>query len=287
MFFSDRLELETRSRGKATSHYLGNGVVLSRLLGKYPILLSGSDRSITPCIVLDGFWESWVTLAMLRHLKPGMRCVDVGANIGYFALLMAHAVGEDGMVRAFEPQEDLARLLKQTAQLNGVQARMDVHTVALTDRSRLVRLVPGGVTGEKADPAYTGSSRILTADEERDAINCFGGSGCPVSVHAQAFDGLFLNEIIDFVKMDVEGHEMFAFNGMREAWDRSPNPVALVEWGPQFNPEHPYALPCYFSMFARVQMVDTSGDVVDLPWQEWQAEGRPLNELYMLWVTKP
>jgi len=56
----------------------------------------------------DGFWESWVTVAVARHLQAGMCCVDVGANYGYYTLLMASFVGPEGRIIACEPIPSLA-----------------------------------------------------------------------------------------------------------------------------------------------------------------------------------
>jgi len=68
---------------------------------------------------MDGFWESWITLAVARHLRPGSRRIDVGANCGYFTALFASLVGSAGRVWAWEPNPDLARDLRESIRLNG------------------------------------------------------------------------------------------------------------------------------------------------------------------------
>ena len=50
----------------------------------------------------------WLTEAVEAALKPGMVAIDVGANVGYFSMLMAERVGSAGRVQAFEPNPSMA-----------------------------------------------------------------------------------------------------------------------------------------------------------------------------------
>ena len=66
---------------------------------RVPVLCwQASDLMLGPRLILDGFWEAWVTLAIGRHIQPGFHCVDVGANYGYYSLVMAAAAGATGRV---------------------------------------------------------------------------------------------------------------------------------------------------------------------------------------------
>lgn len=68
--------------------YLGDGAVLTRLVSGEVMLLDGRDRSVAPVLIMDGVWEPDVTQVVLRCVRPGMRALDVGANFGYFTLLL-------------------------------------------------------------------------------------------------------------------------------------------------------------------------------------------------------
>ena len=50
-----------------------------------------------------GVWEPEVTRCAQERIRPGMRVWDIGADVGYFALLFARLAGPVGRVRAFEP----------------------------------------------------------------------------------------------------------------------------------------------------------------------------------------
>jgi FkbM family methyltransferase len=66
--------------------------------------LRGDHRAIMPrCIYWFGVWEPLVSAWLESRLRPGDVFVDVGANMGYTALLAARAVGSTGAVVAFEP----------------------------------------------------------------------------------------------------------------------------------------------------------------------------------------
>jgi FkbM family methyltransferase len=91
------------------------------------------DRYISRHIKVEGIWEIDETELLLSLLQPGDVFVDVGANIGYFSLLAAAAVGEDGQVLAFEPDPANMRLLCASAKLNNLQQRIEAVEAGLTE----------------------------------------------------------------------------------------------------------------------------------------------------------
>jgi hypothetical protein len=50
-----------------------------------------------------GYYEGYLTGAILRMIGRGVSFIDVGAHFGYFSLLASRLVGEEGRVHAFEP----------------------------------------------------------------------------------------------------------------------------------------------------------------------------------------
>src|SRR5512145_3343913 len=54
-----------------------------------------------------------------RLLQPGQKVIDIGANYGVYTLSMAHVVGPEGRVWAFEPATNTARLLAEGIASNG------------------------------------------------------------------------------------------------------------------------------------------------------------------------
>jgi len=65
--------------------------------------------------VLTGTHEIQVQQALIRSLRPGDHVWDVGANIGYLALVAARIVGPAGRVVAIEPDPDCAAAIRANA----------------------------------------------------------------------------------------------------------------------------------------------------------------------------
>ena len=107
--------LEAVSREHSRALYLGDQMVLCRVLGKYLMYADSQETGITPHLAMDGYWESWITLALARTVRPGWHCLDVGANHGYYTLVLADGAGPEGRVSPIEPTPRLAELLRADA----------------------------------------------------------------------------------------------------------------------------------------------------------------------------
>jgi len=125
-----RTRNERVCRSLCSSAYLGEyfGIyrVLCRVLGRYKMYVDPNDHGLSPHLILDGFWEMPTTEAIVDLVKPGMVVADVGANLGYFTLLMADKVGSSGKVFAFEPNPQMAFRIDRSVQLNGFADRVVV-----------------------------------------------------------------------------------------------------------------------------------------------------------------
>ncbi len=106
--------------------------VLCRVLGRYKMHLDPADESLSPHLMLDGYWKMWVTEVLPGFVRKGMTVLDAGARLGYYSLLMADLVGPAGRVHAVEPNPRLLGLLQRSAGLNGFGGRIVPHAAALT-----------------------------------------------------------------------------------------------------------------------------------------------------------
>lgn len=93
---------------------------------------------------------------VMARIRPGMKVVDVGAGFGWFALLMARAVGPDGHVWAFEPVWRFRRQLHRHLAVNGLDDRVTVVPYGLSDA---VRQAPVAVGDGSATLHDTGAWR--------------------------------------------------------------------------------------------------------------------------------
>jgi FkbM family methyltransferase len=213
---SSRAELEEASRRKAAGVYYGDHRLLCRLLGDFLAFVDTRDLMLGPRLVLDGFWESWVTVAIARHLGPGMRCVDVGANYGYYTLLMATACGPEGRVVACEPNPLLAETyLPQNLALNGFYHGVEICPKVI------------GNLDDRAVDFVLHDGDFATSSLERWAYAHRCGT---VQAPAITLDRLCADwPRLDLVKIDAEGAEALVWDGMQVTLRRFPHAAVVLE----------------------------------------------------------
>jgi len=148
-----------------------------------------------------GSYEAAKQRKIIERVRPGMVCWDVGANVGFYTLLLAELVGASGRVFAFEPVPRNVELLRRHLEMNKYQN---------------VRVLPcalGDVDGEVGfDP---GMSHLVgrMADKGRWKVTC-----------SKADSLLDAGEIEapDVIKVDVEGAEAAVIRGALRAMGRHP-----------------------------------------------------------------
>jgi FkbM family methyltransferase len=194
--------------------YLGDGIVLARMLGRQKIFLRNSDRGFACHLMLDGFWEMWLTQYLAGCVQPGMTVIDVGANFGYYTLLFAEAVGETGHVIAVEPNPDAVALLTQSVLLNGY-----------ADHTRIVPQALSAAAGPKLLYLPDGEPKNATL------VDCVGlPGGRTVEVSSATLDDVALTcPKVDLVKIDAEGSEQEIVAGMRGLIERD-KPILVLEY---------------------------------------------------------
>lgn len=195
--------------------YLGNNTVLCNVLGRYKMYVDSSDLGISPHLIMSGFWESWLSLLFAQIIKPGDVCMDIGANFGYYSILMSELAGDRGRTISVEANPNTAYHLKNTSFLNG--GRFDVVQAAISDKKGEVVLT---VT-EKHIGGATIKKNELTES--------------PVAVPAITIDELVEQKklsSVNVMKIDVEGVEPWVFMGMTETLKRNPDIQLIIEYSP-------------------------------------------------------
>jgi len=149
----------------------------------------------------------------MNFLRSGMVFWDIGAHIGEFSLLASGQVGAKGRVDAFEPNPQLSDLICRTIEVNRL-AKVTVHSRAVTDQSGVAEFV--------IDPEPS-ISHMRAPTEETPATSTITVSTLSLGdFHLQCGYGPHL------VKIDVEGAELAALEGMAGCLDRD-SPDLIVE----------------------------------------------------------
>lgn len=210
----DRSALETKARQQCQSAYVGDHLVLCRVLGKYIMYADADDVGLMPRLCLDGYWESWVTIAMARLLRPGWCCVDVGANHGYFTLIMADAVDRGGRVLAVEPNPRLAEILSLNIEVNGFQSHAAVLPKAVTEadaqKSNLVIPLRRAMNATLCRPATPADEVVEVETVTLDSA-------------LAAWPG------VDLIKIDAEGSEEAIWPALRRTVEQNRDINIIME----------------------------------------------------------
>jgi FkbM family methyltransferase len=180
-------------------------------LGGYSVCVDAKDPDFGPGILYNRDYEPHVRAAIRERFRPGQTFVDIGANIGCISLLAASIAGPSGRVISFEPNPTNLQRLYAGIVLNGFE-NVEVRPLAVSDR-RATFTVSGG----------TSNSVVREAQ------------GLDDSVYAQSVvldDELAHLSSIDFIKIDIEGHEPRALRGAG-GLIRKHRPTLLTEFCPR------------------------------------------------------
>jgi len=259
-----REELEQYCRSRAAAVFVGNQTLLCRVLGRFAFYADAEDVQIVPNLVLDGFWEAWNTLAIARHVRPGAHAVDVGANHGYFTLLLAELVGPRGHVVAFEPNPRLFELLERNVRVNGFE--------------RQVTLVPA------AAAAHDGEG-TLTVDRRRSGEGSLllarGGEAATFRVPLHRVDEAVAGPI-DFLKIDAEGADYDVLAGATGLLEDGRASV-LIEHHSAFHADARARLRGLQRSGFRLAHVGDDGEVADIGVDDVLGDER---RFWSLWLTR-
>jgi FkbM family methyltransferase len=213
----DRVELEAAIRARCQNVAVDPQTILCRILGRYKFFLDCRDQGLAPHLMLDGYWEYWVSDFIWRNVKPGETVADVGANLGYYTVLLADLVGPGGRVVALEPNPRLFDLLQRNVAINGFSRWTDCHAKAVAAKSGEWLNFRALVTDPKNGALLPASDRQLDPDH------------IELAVETQAFDDLSVGPI-NFLKIDVEGAEEALWTGLQQTIARNPNIKILLEF---------------------------------------------------------
>ena len=221
LFQLEQLRTQSRYHNEAlirelcASAYLGEGRSLCRVLGRYKMIVDTADAGLSSHLLLDGYWEMWLTELLNDLVQPGMKVIDVGANLGYFSLLMADLVGPSGSVHAFEPNVDLAQRMLQSVAINGFQNIVTIYEQALSDEEAEVLLVIP--QDEPKNGHLLPGDHPVSADHSVDSRRLR-------TKRLDSYKGL---ADADLIKIDADTSELAIWEGMRGILDAG-RPLKVV-----------------------------------------------------------
>jgi FkbM family methyltransferase len=211
-------------RARRQRHVDGARVTGQAFIADIPTL--GSQMLVDPemffaQVYVQGEYEPHLVQYLKGALRSGMVCVDAGANVGYFTVLMSRQIGPSGSVIAFEPTPRTFGVLEQNAKLNHLtnvtleQCALSSHEGTLT-----FHVGPPGFEVYNSAGAITHPSASHQAFAEVQV-------GCVTLDHYLRQRGI---PRVDLIKMDVEGAELSVLQGMEQTLLANPHATLVVEF---------------------------------------------------------
>ena len=178
----------------------------------------GDTGLATQALISKGVFFKQMTKVVKSIIIKGMVCLDIGANIGYFTLIMARLVGEEGKVFAFEPEPHNFDLLAKNIAINGY-GNVTAVPKAISNKDGKAELF--------LDRTSFGAHSLVRQDTRNIRQDV-------TEVEVQTLDSLFkdYDGRIDFIKMHVEGAELTVLEGMEDIINKNKDLIIITRFVP-------------------------------------------------------
>jgi FkbM family methyltransferase len=203
-------EVAARALTQKTDRLIGT-------VGSYRVELDMND--LIQRQIYFGLYDTGEVALVRRLLQPGDVFFDIGANVGFYSLIGAGAVGATGRVHAFEPMPRNADKLRGAIALNAL-THIVVNQAAVGD-------APGTLTLHFPDDKdeNSGWATVVVDGKKPNQIDV------PMITVDEYVEAQKIARV-KLIKMDIEGAEPLALAGMRGLLARANAPDMLVEINP-------------------------------------------------------
>ena len=151
-------------------------------------------------------------IALLKkYIKKGDVVLDIGANIGFYTKILSDLVGETGKVYAFEPDKTNFSHLKKNA---GNLTNVEFINKAVSDKTGTITLY---------------QSDLLNVDHKTYETKDYTSK---TEIESVAMDDIIPKHRVDFIKIDIQGFEYFAFQGMQQIFKTNEDLKIITEFYP-------------------------------------------------------
>lgn len=200
------------------------------ITNRFDQLINGNKGQGIHCALMEhSSWcrdECLSILALLDMRRAsrgdGLVAIDCGANIGIMSIEMAKHMTGWGSVISFEPQQWVYYALCGNLAINNCFNAQAIWA-AVSDRQGTIR-VP--VLDHQKYGSFSGLTLFKGADQSCVGQEVSFENTMPVS--AVTIDSMGLDRV-DFIKIDVEGMELFVLDGAKEMIEKH-KPIILAEW---------------------------------------------------------
>lgn len=163
-----------------------------------------------------GYYQEYFDSQLILSLvNVGATVLDIGANSGYYTILTASKIGDEGLVLSFEPHPDAYELLQKNALINNLDNLIQSYQICL-----------GEEDGE--------TEFYLTEESSFSGISATGRAKIKEKVKLPIYRlDTFLAKLniptVDIIKIDVEGYEFAVLEGAKTTLKNSPDCLIMLE----------------------------------------------------------
>jgi len=197
---------------------------------------SPEDLSVVGGIRANGgIWEPHITAVMQRYIRPDSVCLDIGANIGVFTLIMS-GLASNGHVYSFEPSSKNMAFLRQNLVANHVANVTPVQIALWDQKCEMEFFYIDELAGcafievESNREAFDRIASVVTQPwMKKDNLHCRHEL-----VPCERLDAFVADtglSRLDWIKLDAEGAEAAVLNGAQETLARF-RPQIIAEFNP-------------------------------------------------------
>lgn len=203
--------------------------------GKYYLPSDVLGDSVVNAMIDGKVFEQEVVDTALSYITPGSVVLDVGANFGQMSVLFSRAVGQSGAVHSFEANGYICSLLQKNLSANDC-SNVTVHRGAVYD---------------------VGSSELTYPDPDFVEFKSYGSYGLDPTastgrrVATLTIDSLRLPGSISFMKVDIQGSDLFALRGAAETICRHRMPI-IFEYEQELQSRFATTFQDYVDFVARI-----------------------------------
>lgn len=158
-----------------------------------------------------------------RLVRQGDVCIDIGANLGYYARTIARLAGPAGRLYAVEPVPPILAVLRRNLRRC---TNVEILPYALGTENRTITMA----NDSARETGYFGTGQNFVKEGGAEAQSEFRAEMRRGSELFAALDRL------DFIKCDIEGYEVVAMRELRPLLERF-RPTVLIETGGANRPQ--------------------------------------------------
>lgn len=183
------------------------------------------DGGMSKQIELTGTWDSGEISWILKMVSEGMNCINVGANVGYFTILLSQIIKDSGMVYAFEPAEDIFKILELNIN-NKKSNNIKIFKKAVGNYDGQIQLF--------LNDTNCGDNRCYDPKQIIDRYGDYRNHGFSDNIVIEQveickLDSVLINKKIDFMLIDTQGFDLFVLEGAEKIL-RNNNVMVMFEF---------------------------------------------------------